>query len=104
MDNLEKIKNIIIEEADPVKIILFGSRARGDYREDSDYDIMVLVNAPYKDGHITDNIYHSLFRNRVKCSTDVLVTSPDRFSELSSDAGLVYKIIKEEGKVIYESV
>jgi predicted nucleotidyltransferase len=104
MDDLEKIKNIIIEEVNPVKIILFGSRARGDYREDSDYDLMVLVNTPYKDGHVTDSIYRSLFRNRVRCSTDVIVSSPTRFSELSSDIGLVYNTIKEEGKVIYESV
>ncbi|KJJ85158.1 Nucleotidyltransferase domain protein [Candidatus Omnitrophus magneticus] len=26
------------------KIFLFGSRARGDFREDSDWDFMVLLN------------------------------------------------------------
>jgi len=25
------------------KIILFGSRARGDYREDSDWDILIVT-------------------------------------------------------------
>lgn len=29
-----------------IKIILFGSFARGDYHQDSDIDIMVLVDAP----------------------------------------------------------
>jgi len=26
------------------KIILFGSRARGDYKEDSDWDFLIIVN------------------------------------------------------------
>ncbi len=29
---------------EPVKIVLFGSRARGDFRSDSDWDILVVVN------------------------------------------------------------
>lgn len=29
-----------------VKVILFGSYARGDYNKDSDIDVMVLVNVP----------------------------------------------------------
>ena len=47
-DVLELIKKVVLEEAERLgigveKIILFGSRARGDYREDSDYDILVVV-------------------------------------------------------------
>ncbi len=42
------IRRIIMEEAEKLgirveKIILFGSRARGEAREDSDYDIIVIV-------------------------------------------------------------
>ena len=45
---LREIKRIIHEEAGKLgvrveKVILFGSRARGDYREDSDWDILVVV-------------------------------------------------------------
>ena len=34
---------------------LFGSRARGDARQDSDWDILLLIN---KQGHATDKDYH----------------------------------------------
>jgi len=38
MDNpLEKAIDIIVKVADPDKIILFGSHARGGSRKDSDY-------------------------------------------------------------------
>ncbi len=36
---LEKAIEIIIRSVDPEKIILFGSRARGDHKKESDYDI-----------------------------------------------------------------
>lgn len=38
----ENIKDSVEE------VLLFGSRARGDYREDSDYDFAVLVNGSDK--------------------------------------------------------
>ncbi|MBP3470329.1 MAG: nucleotidyltransferase domain-containing protein [Lachnospiraceae bacterium] len=31
------------------KIIVYGSYARGDYREDSDIDIMILTTLPFYD-------------------------------------------------------
>ena len=41
------IRETIQEYGDHIKkIILYGSYARGDYREDSDIDIMVLVDYP----------------------------------------------------------
>ena len=46
---LELIKRAILEEAEKLgvkveQIILFGSRARGDYREDSDWDVLIIVS------------------------------------------------------------
>ncbi|RLG63329.1 nucleotidyltransferase domain-containing protein, partial [archaeon] len=45
---LKKIKRSVLETAKENKveiyqIILFGSRVRGDYREDSDWDILVIT-------------------------------------------------------------
>lgn len=43
----KNIKNILLSELSNInyaKIILFGSRARGNQREDSDYDILVILN------------------------------------------------------------
>lgn len=37
------------------KIILFGSRARGDERPESDYDLLILVDA--KDRKLIDQLY-----------------------------------------------
>ena len=39
---LEKIKKIIVHTYRPDKILLFGSRARGDFTCESDIDIVVV--------------------------------------------------------------
>ena len=44
--NLETIRNAVHTILPGSEIILFGSRAREDFRTDSDYDIMVVV--PYE--------------------------------------------------------
>ena len=43
---LEKIKSLIYGIEPKSEIILFGSRARGDEREDSDWDLLILVPKP----------------------------------------------------------
>ena len=44
IDYLQQIKKLVLDELDkePVRIILFGSRARGNYHQTSDVDIGVI--------------------------------------------------------------
>jgi len=39
---VETFRKLISKKIDVKKIILFGSRARGDFREDSDFDLIVV--------------------------------------------------------------
>ena len=41
---LTECKAVIREVAPDASVILYGSRARGDAQEDSDYDLLVLVD------------------------------------------------------------
>ncbi len=41
-DSLEKVIGIIVKDVGPDKIMLFGSRAKGDSKEESNYDIYVI--------------------------------------------------------------
>lgn len=41
---LQKIKYKIIKDYPSAKITLYGSRARGDYQADSDWDLLILID------------------------------------------------------------
>ena len=51
-DLLARVKGVIVDAAgrrgiDVEAVILFGSGARGDFREDSDWDILVIARSRY---------------------------------------------------------
>ncbi|MBR6894197.1 MAG: nucleotidyltransferase domain-containing protein [Bacteroidaceae bacterium] len=43
---LNLIRTIVREKEPEAQIILYGSRARGDYHEGSDWDVIIIVNKP----------------------------------------------------------
>lgn len=58
---LYKIRKIGIEFTTTVsRIILYGSRARGDAREDSDWDLLVLLDKPKIEQQDYDGIGYKL--------------------------------------------
>jgi len=42
---LNQMKKAVLSFDDRAEIILFGSRARGDFKEDSDWDVLVLTDS-----------------------------------------------------------
>jgi predicted nucleotidyltransferase len=97
---LQKAVDIIVKVADPDKIILFGSHARGDNRKDSDYDLCVLKRDVEHRRKLAQQIYVSLCD--VDTPMDVIVQTPELFDDLKDAPYLVYKQIANDGVVIYE--
>jgi predicted nucleotidyltransferase len=56
----EKIRDSVREIDPRAKIILYGSRSRGDADAASDWDLLILVEAPLDD-QLTDRIRHRLY-------------------------------------------
>jgi predicted nucleotidyltransferase len=99
-----KIIPIIVSLASPDQIILFGSYARGDNTAKSDVDLLIVKKGLKNGFDLIDSIYMAFYENKIGIPVDVLTIDYNRYIELNNDIGYVYKTIKEEGKVIYESL
>lgn len=85
------VKNMIVN-----KIILYGSYARGDYRNDSDIDVAVIVPRTSLSKNILDDMA-KLFRLRRDISTDI---EPVLLIDEEDNSGFL-ESISEYGEVVY---
>jgi predicted nucleotidyltransferase len=99
-NSLEKAIEIIIKSVDPDKIILFGSRARGNYKKESDYDLCIIKKGVGHRRKLAQRIYRFLYG--VGVPVDIIVETPERFEELKDNPFMVYKEISKYGRVVYE--
>lgn len=97
---LKKAIEIIIQSVDPDKIILFGSRAKGDNKKDSDYDICVIKKDVSHRRKVAQQIYRFLYS--VGVPVDIIVETPEKFEELKDNPFMIYKEISKSGRVVYE--
>ena len=101
---LDQMVQAIVAEVDPEQVILFGSRARGDAREDSDVDLVVVEAEPFGPERSRRQelvrLYHALVEFPV--STDILVYSYDDVAYWRDSLNHVLARALREGKVLYE--
>jgi len=101
---MDKIVSIIVSSVEPDQIVLFGSYARGENKETSDIDLLVLKKNLQDAKIITDNLYMSFFENKIKIPVDLIVLDYDKYNKLKNEIGYIYKTINKEGKLIYGTV
>lgn len=96
---LDEIVRRIVAVADPDKVILFGSRARGDAREDSDYDVLVV--GPSTEGYYrrTGALYLALCGLGI--SKDVVWLTPEEAEKCRAWPGHFTGDALREGRVLH---
>ncbi len=101
---LGEMVQAIVAEVDPEQVILFGSRARGDERENSDIDLIVVEAEPFGPERSRHKelvrLYHALAGFRVPA--DVLVYSHEDIDYWRDTLNHVLARALREGKVLYE--
>ncbi len=91
----------IVESFDPLRVILFGSRARGDAGPDSDVDLLVVMPDGIEDERRVTVEIRRLLRD-MPVAKDVVVTTPEEIERRGDLVGTVLRPALREGKVLYE--
>jgi len=92
----------VAKRFDPVKIIVFGSVARGEANYDSDIDLLVVFDEIEKSEkrNVTVEIRRALAHFPVP--KDVIVTDVDELRRRGHLVGPMLRPALEEGRVVYE--
>lgn len=100
---LHQIVETIVREVSPETIILFGSRARGDARPDSDVDLLVVEKEPFSPQRSrrkeAARLYMAL--RDVAVSKDILLYSRDEFDHWKNSLNHVVGRAHREGRVLH---
>lgn len=97
---IENIKNQLIEKYKPEKIILFGSHAWGEPTPDSDVDLCI-VKQGVDEQRFYKRVLEATKSFKHKIATDVLVYSPREIrKEIWLGNPFIRKII-DKGKTLY---
>ena len=97
---LAEIVRRLVEAVDPDRIILFGSRARGDHRPDSDVDLMIVKPSDAPPQRRVIPAYQAL--SDLDVSKDILWYTPEEIQDWSAVKYHVATRAMREGRVIYE--
>lgn len=103
----KRIRNILKEfeqcmrnvfKEDFCKILVYGSYARGDYNENSDVDVMILVNTPLeKINSYYDQVSDCAFDFMMKYGVDIspVIKNVEHFNYWKDDLPYYHNVLKE---------
>jgi uncharacterized protein len=99
-DLVADIVRCIVETAQPDKIILFGSRARGDARPNSDFDVLVIKESAEPRYRRSVPLYVALAHLPIE--VEVIVYTPAEVEEWRGVPQAFVTTAVREGTTIYE--
>lgn len=95
---INRIKKTIHDKDPKADAFLFGSRARGDNRSDSDWDILILVDSSKVTNEIEDQFRDGLYD--IELDSGQIISTfiyPKELWESSLRYSPLYKNVKKEG-------
>ena len=96
---ITEIVRRIVDTYKPQKIILFGSRGRGDDEYYSDVDLLVIMS--FKGSKRNMAIEIGVTLHDIPLSKDIFVTTPEDFEWRKSVPGTIERPAALEGKILY---
>jgi predicted nucleotidyltransferase len=98
---LEELVRRIAESVQPLRIVLFGSAARGDMAAGSDLDVLVVMPDGVHRRRTTQAIYRSL--SGLGVAKDVVVVTESDVRQHGENPSLVLYPALQHGKELYNA-
>ncbi len=98
---IDEIVRRILSVAQPDRIILFGSHARGEARERSDIDVLVVL--PRMTSAHEEMVRLDRVLSELDVPIDVIVASVEEFVKWSEAPSTTLYWAKREGEVLYDA-
>lgn len=99
-DLLRIMTDRIVQDFQPIRLILFGSHTRGEANPHSDIDLLVVFPQALDKRQTAIEIRRTLADLPV-CK-DIIVTTPNEISRRGYIVGTVLRSALREGRVLYE--
>lgn len=98
-EQLDELTRRIVDAVHPLRIILFGSAARGEMKQESDLDIAVVVPEGYDRRDVAEMLYPKLIGLGI--AVDLLIVTPELLTKYRSSRSFIYRDILHDGKELY---
>lgn len=96
---IDKLVRRIVEIVHPLRIILFGSAARGEKGLHSDIDVLVVMPSGTHRRQTAQLLYQKI--SGLGMPFDILVATPEDLEKHKENVGLIYRTVLMEGREIY---
>ncbi len=97
---IDQIVQKIVDQVNPLQVILFGSYARGMPNIDSDVDLFVIVESNLPRHKRSAKI--RLLFSPAPCPLDILVYTPQEVETCSGVVNHIVTHVMTTGKILYE--
>ena len=98
-DKLRDLVGRIVEASHALRVVLFGSFARGEAGPYSDIDVLVVVEQGSHRRHTAQQIYRNLLGFGE--SVDIVVATPSDLEQYAESPGLIYREAVRDGRELY---
>ncbi|OIP87173.1 MAG: hypothetical protein AUK24_09870 [Syntrophaceae bacterium CG2_30_49_12] len=100
---IDTLKEVLVKTYHPSAIYLYGSHAWGKAGEESDMDVLVVVDQS-KEKQYRRSVRGVRALRGLKINEDIIVHTRQEFEELSQDVSTLCHKIKKEGTILYEAL
>jgi predicted nucleotidyltransferase len=96
---IDRLVQMVVTAVRPLRIVLFGSAARGEMRSDSDVDVLVVMPQGTHRRKTAQRLYRQM--GGLGMPFDIVVATPEDLELHRSNPGLIYGTILREGTEVY---